>query len=48
MNNEIKESLENLRNAIQDAEQFGLIRTQNGGVVTGAIEENGSIVLTKD
>ncbi|WP_419237937.1 hypothetical protein ACN08P_11290 [Photobacterium leiognathi subsp. mandapamensis] len=37
--------LENLRDAIQDAEQFGLVRTQTGEVITGAVSTEHGIVL---
>ena len=39
--------LEDLRVAIQNAEALGLVRTQDGTVITGAIIENGSVVLTE-
>jgi len=37
-----------LREAIQDAEQFGLVRTGKGQVVTGAIESEHGVVLTEN
>ncbi|SHO57876.1 hypothetical protein [Vibrio quintilis] len=48
MSEEIKQVVENLREAIQQAEQFGLVRTENGQVITGAIVSENSIVLTED
>lgn len=47
MNNEMEKALEDLRAAIQNAEQFGLVRTENGTVITGAIESEHGIVLTE-
>ena len=43
-----EQALENLRVAIQDAEQFGLVRTENGQVITGAVKSENGIVLTED
>ncbi len=40
--------LENLRVAIQEAEAFGLVRTESGQVITGAVEAEGSVVLTEE
>ena len=40
--------LENLRQAIQDAEKFGLLRTENGHVITGAVESPDGIILTEN
>jgi hypothetical protein len=40
--------LENLRLAIQDAEQFGLVRTESGQVITGAIDSPDGIILTEN
>lgn len=37
-----------LRVAIQDAEPFGLVRTENGQVITGASESEQGIVLTEN
>ena len=48
MNNEMKKALEQLRKAIQNAEQFGLVRTESGQVITGAVESENGIVLTED
>ena len=42
-----EEILENIRNAIQDAEQFGIVRTENGDVITGAILTADGVVLTE-
>jgi len=39
--------LEALRQAIQDAEEFGLVRTEKGQVVTGAIFTSSGVVLTE-
>lgn len=36
-----------LRNAIQDAEEFGLVRTESGQVVTGATLQDDGITLTE-
>ena len=47
MNNEDK-IIENLRIAIQDAEELGLVRTETGRVITGAVLVDGSVVLTED
>jgi hypothetical protein len=47
-NNDIKTALEVLRDAIQNAEQFGLVRTEDDKVITGAIVVDGSIVLTEN
>ncbi len=40
--------LERLRNAIQDAEELGLVRTEEGMVITGAIESDSGIVLVSE
>jgi hypothetical protein len=48
MNTEKSKALEDLRVAIQNAEQFGLVRTENGQVITGAIDSENGIVLTED
>jgi hypothetical protein len=40
--------LENIRVAIQDAEQFGLVRTESGQVITGAIDSPDGIILTEE
>jgi hypothetical protein len=45
-NNQINEVIERLRGAIQDAEQFGLVRTEADCVITGAIESEHGIILT--
>lgn len=39
--------LEDLRIALQAAEVFGLVRTESGQVITGAVEEEGKVVLTR-
>lgn len=44
----IEETLEALRAAIQDAEQFGLVRTEDGKVITGAVESEHGIVLVAE
>ncbi|WP_171366225.1 MULTISPECIES: hypothetical protein [Vibrio] len=48
MTQEMKQALETLRQAIQEAEQFGLVRTETGQVITGAIETENGIVLTEN
>ncbi|OXX29104.1 hypothetical protein [Vibrio sp. V08_P9A1T1] len=49
MKNEgMKKVLEALRTAIQDAEEFGLVRTENGTVITGAMESEHGIMLVGD
>lgn len=41
--------VENLRVVIQEAEEFGLLRTESGQVITGAIKDpEGGITLTED
>jgi len=47
-NKYMDEVLENLRNAIQAAEQFGLLRTESGQVITGAVESKDGVVLTEE
>ncbi|STQ75517.1 hypothetical protein [Grimontia hollisae] len=42
---EISRVLEKLRTAIQEAEAFDLVRTENGQVITGATFEDGGFVL---
>ncbi len=37
-----------LRVAIQEAEPYGLVRTENGQVITGAVESDHGIVLTEN
>lgn len=44
----LEDVLENLRDAIQEAEQFGLVRTESGQVITGAVESEDGIVLTEN
>ncbi|EKO3922815.1 hypothetical protein GCS56_000032 [Vibrio metschnikovii] len=41
-------AVEELRIAIQNAEQFGLVRTEDGSVITGAIEAEFGIMLVED
>ena len=48
MNTEKNKVLEDLRVAIQNAEQFGLVRTESGQVITGAIDSEDGIVLSED
>lgn len=43
-----KQVLENLRDAIQQAEEFGLVRTETGGVITGVIESDSGFTLVKE
>ncbi|EDL52594.1 ATP-dependent 26S proteasome regulatory subunit [Vibrio mediterranei AK1] len=40
--------IEHMRNAIQHAELQGLVRTEDGTVITGAVETNNGIVLVKE
>ena len=42
----MNEVLEKLRTAIQEAEEFGLVRTETGQVITGAIASPDGIILT--
>ena len=42
----VQQATINLRQAIQDAEMFGLVRTQNGAVITGAMASAHGVVLT--
>ncbi|MCA2497800.1 hypothetical protein ACXIUH_08865 [Vibrio parahaemolyticus] len=44
----LRAALENLRDAIQQAEQFGLVRTESGQVITGAVSSDDGIVLTEN
>lgn len=41
-------ALESVRDAIQQAEEFGLVRTESGEVITGAVMTEHGIMLTKD
>lgn len=45
MSKGIEKVIENLRDAIQQAEQFGLVRTECGAVITDAIVSDNSVVL---
>ena len=41
--------LHNLRQAIQEAEEFGLVKTEDDSLITGAkIVVSGAVVLTKE
>ncbi|WP_318515003.1 hypothetical protein [Photobacterium leiognathi] len=40
--------LEQLRDAIQDAEQFGVVRTKTGEVITGAVITEHGVVLVDE
>lgn len=40
--------LEKLRTAIQEAEEFGMVRTEDGKVITGAVATDSGIVLVED
>lgn len=40
--------LDNLRTAIQEAEAMGLVRTEDGTPITGAVITNDGIVLTSE
>lgn len=46
-NSEMSAALEAIRVAIQDAEAFGLVRTEDGKVITGAIATEFGVVLTE-
>ncbi|MCG6346705.1 hypothetical protein K6U40_14565 [Vibrio fluvialis] len=48
MNDEKQKALELLRDAIQNAEQFGLVRTESGQVITGAIDSEHGFVLVEE
>ncbi|ELE2164745.1 hypothetical protein RC856_001422 [Vibrio fluvialis] len=48
MNDEKQKALELLRNAIQNAEQFGLVRIENGQVITGAVDSENGFVLIEE
>ncbi|ELI1839011.1 hypothetical protein RQV73_001678 [Vibrio fluvialis] len=48
MNDEKQKAMELLRDAIQNAEQFGLVRTESGQVITGAIDSENGIVLVEE
>ncbi len=48
MSKEMKEALEAIRVAIQNAEQFGQVRTEDGMVITGAVESAHGIMLVKE
>ncbi|EID4424909.1 hypothetical protein LBY41_003178 [Vibrio vulnificus] len=41
-------ALEALRDAIQNAEQFGLVRTDDGKVITGAKDSGQGFVLVEE
>ncbi|EIY4766820.1 hypothetical protein MM188_003202 [Vibrio cholerae] len=40
--------LDSLRQAIQDAEQYGQVRTENGDVITGAAWTPNGLILVKE
>ena len=40
--------IEKLRDAIQLCEEFGLVRTEDGSVITGAIRSEHGVVLVKE
>lgn len=44
--NDRQHALEVLRDAVQNAEQFGLVRTGSGSVITGAVDSKDGFVLT--
>ncbi|WP_243032989.1 hypothetical protein [Vibrio cincinnatiensis] len=46
--NEREHALETLRDAIQNAEQFGLVRTESGQLITGAIDSESGFVLIEE
>lgn len=44
----MEKALEVLRQAIQDAEEFGMVRTEDGTVITGAVlSEHGIVLVTE-
>ena len=47
-NQSVDKVLEELRDAIQSAEDFGLVRTEDGTVITGAVMSENGVVLTKE
>lgn len=44
---ELQMALENLREAIQQAENFGLVRTEDGKAITVAVATDDGIMLTE-
>ncbi|WP_417585324.1 hypothetical protein [Nitrincola sp.] len=48
MNSEMQKAVEALREAIQEAEQFGLVRTEDGSVITGAVATEHGVMLVED
>lgn len=48
MSNDMQKAVELLRAAIQEAEQFGLVRTEDGSVITGAMATEYGIMLVED
>ena len=48
MDDKVKSALDDLLIALENASQFGIIRTESGTVITGAKESGGGIVLTED
>lgn len=48
-NQELQFALEALRNAVQQAEAFGMVYTSHGELITGAvIDDNGAIILVSE
>lgn len=43
-----QQALEKLREAIQEAEQFGLVRDENGKPLTGVVDTKDGFVITQD
>ncbi|ENM6044702.1 MULTISPECIES: hypothetical protein [Vibrio] len=46
--NDRQHALEALRDAIQNAEQFGLVRTEDGKAITGVNDSENGFVLVED
>lgn len=44
----LQETLDRLRVAIQDAEYYGMVYTESGELITGAIYDGKSIVLVQE
>jgi len=40
--------VEELREAIQNAEEYGIVRTESGQVITGAVSTDDGIILTEN
>ncbi|MBV7264356.1 hypothetical protein KCG43_20300 [Photobacterium sp. WH24] len=48
MQSEMDKALEALRVAIQNAEEYGLVRTEDGAVITGAVASENGFVLVRE